>query len=127
MVIRKVVFFSQTNKKFPIKKMELWLLLPLMVVVSGASTKTWTKSVNLDNPAMWMNGRLPCKGQTVVLPENQVAYMSHNFKFGSQVILPSNGMILMPKSGIHLLVVVGIRNSFNCSALIMPSFRRIVF
>ena len=50
---------------------------------------------------LWEGGRLPCPGQSMVLPQ-EVVSVPGNFSFGSKVFLPENGMLLFPQEGLFL-------------------------
>ena len=46
----------------------------------------------------WKDGTLPCKGQSIVIPE-EVVMVPKTFIFGPETILPNNGMLLFDQSG----------------------------
>lgn len=55
--------------------------------------KIWTQSTSLGDPQQWEEERLPCLGQSIVLPE-EVMFVPNQFKFGPETILPNDGMLL---------------------------------
>ena len=61
--------------------------------------KIWTQSLRLDNAARWYGGKIPCPGQKIILPENEVVYFPDTLAIGPEIQLPQNGMILFPSSG----------------------------
>ena len=50
------------------------------------------------NSRQWKDGVLPCKGQSIVIPE-EVVTVPKTFIFGPETILPNNGMLLFDQSG----------------------------
>ena len=50
------------------------------------------------NYRQWKDGVLPCKGQSIVIPE-EVVTVPKTFIFGPETILPNNGMLLFDQSG----------------------------
>ena len=50
------------------------------------------------NSRQWKDGVLPCKGQSIVIPE-EVVTVPKAFIFGPETILPNNGMLLFDQSG----------------------------
>ena len=61
--------------------------------------KEWSQSSSLGNADLWYSGKLPCIGQKVRLPENEVVYFPDQLSIGPEIQLPQNGMILFPSSG----------------------------
>ena len=61
--------------------------------------KVWRQSSSLDNKEGWYGGKLPCNGQKIKLPENEVVYLPDTFTLGTEIQLPQNGMLLFPSSG----------------------------
>ena len=61
--------------------------------------KVWSQSSSLGNADGWFGGKLPCIGQKVRLPENEVVYFPDKLSIGPEIQLPQNGMILFPSSG----------------------------
>ena len=61
--------------------------------------KVWSQSSSLGNADLWYSGKLPCIGQKVRLPENEVVYFPDQLSIGPEIQLPQNGMILFPSSG----------------------------
>ena len=61
--------------------------------------KVWTQSLSLDKADGWYGGKIPCPGQKIILPENEVVYFPDTLTLGPEIQLPQNGMILFPSSG----------------------------
>ena len=61
--------------------------------------KVWSQSSSLGNADGWYGGKLPCIGQKVRLPENEVVFFPDKLSIGPEIQLPQNGMILFPSSG----------------------------
>ena len=61
--------------------------------------KVWSQSSSLGDAKGWYGGKLPCIGQKVRLPENEVVYFPDQLSIGPEIQLPQNGMILLPSSG----------------------------
>ena len=60
--------------------------------------RIWSKMVSLGDKARWNDNKLPCKGQSIVLPE-EVIFVPKYFIFGPETILPRNGMLLFDSKG----------------------------
>lgn len=80
------------------KGMAYRYLLAFLVKASLGNLRTWTQTTSLDNPSLWREQRLPCDGQSIVLP-NDVIYVPEAFRFGHETVLPTNGMLLFHSSG----------------------------
>ena len=65
---------------------------------SSGNMKLWQQSVTLGQADLWESGRLPCQGQSIILP-SEVISLPGNFSFGSKVFLPDNGILLFPQKG----------------------------
>ena len=61
--------------------------------------KVWSQSSSLGREDGWYEGKIPCAGQKVILPENEVVYFPDRLSIGPEIQLPQNGMILFPSSG----------------------------
>ena len=79
-------------------RLDLVLVGCFASAVSEARHKVWTQSVTLGLPDQWVNGRLPCPGQSISLPA-EVISVPVDFGFGSKVFLPDNGILLFPDKG----------------------------
>ena len=77
------------------------LVLSKKYCVNGLSfgEKVWSQSSSLGDAEGWYGGKLPCIGQKVKLPENEVVYFPDQLSIGPEIQLPQNGMILLPSSG----------------------------
>ena len=61
--------------------------------------KIWMQSTNLGAPEGWLDRKVPCPGQKIILPENEVVYFPSTLSIGPEIQLPHNGMILLPSRG----------------------------
>jgi hypothetical protein len=61
--------------------------------------KVWSQSSSLGKEDGWYGGKIPCVGQKIILPENEVVYFPDKLRIGPEIQLPQNGMILFPSSG----------------------------
>ena len=69
--------------------------------------KIWMQSTNLGVPEGWLDRKIPCAGQKIILPENEVVYFPSTLSIGPEIRLPHNGMILLPSRG---------KNNIKCIA-----------
>lgn len=79
-------------------KVLLIFLSLLKINFVSSDIRIWTKTISLGDARQWSNGRLPCKGQSIIIPE-EVISVPKTFNFGPETILPNNGMLLFDKSG----------------------------
>ena len=79
----------------------IFFILPESYCVNGLNIgeKVWSQSSSLGNADLWYSRKLPCIGQKVRLPENEVVYFPDHLSIGPDIQLPQNGMILFPSSG----------------------------
>ena len=75
------------------------LLISSIIKAADDEIRTWTQSNSLGDLQKWRKGRLPCQGQSIVLPKD-VVFVPKTFTFGPDTILPQNGMLLFPSDGI---------------------------
>ena len=68
-------------------------------------TRSWTQSNSLGDVQKWRKGRLPCQGQSIVLPKD-VVFVPQTFTFGPDTVLPHNGMLLFPSNGTAFINIV---------------------
>ena len=61
--------------------------------------KIWMQSTSLGKPDGWYDRKIPCPGQKIILPENEVVYFPNSLTIGPEIRLPHNGMIILPSSG----------------------------
>ncbi len=82
--------------------------IPIVFVIllstsqSNGNVKLWQQSVTLGQADLWETGRLPCQGQSIILPQ-EVISVPGNFSFGSKVYLPDNGILLFSQKGKTLI------------------------
>ena len=67
--------------------------------LNNYNQKTWIQSSSLDKANSWYGGKIPCPGQKIILPENEVVYFPNTLTIGPEIQLPQNGMILFPTRG----------------------------
>ena len=79
-------------------KLLLILLASFLINFVRSDIRIWTKTISLGDARQWSNGRLPCRGQSIIIPE-EVISVPKTFNFGPETILPNNGMLLFDKSG----------------------------
>ena len=61
--------------------------------------KIWMQSTSLGKANGWYGRKIPCPGQKIILPENEVVFFPDTLTVGPEIRLPHNGMILFPSSG----------------------------
>ena len=70
----------------------------------GYGHKIWMQSTNLGNADGWYDGKIPCWGQKIKLPEHEVVYLPSTLRIGPLIPLPHNGMILLPSNGKYSVI-----------------------
>ncbi len=87
------------------KEFALLTLLILTNLIEARISKTWIKNNRLDDEDLWLQKRLPCAGQRVVLPEEETFFVPNGMKMGPEIILPQNGLLLFPSDNTKLVLV----------------------
>jgi hypothetical protein len=78
-------------------KRALALVAVILITVCHAD-KAWRQRTRIDDPKMWTDAKLPCAGQRVLLPDNEVLSLpAGDFSLGAQLVLPLNGLLLLPQ------------------------------
>ena len=73
------------------------------LALAQSDRKVWIQSTRLDNPYSWDQNQLPCRGQSIVLPE-EVMYVPADFHFGPETVLPTeNGLLIFAMDGTNLV------------------------
>ena len=80
--------------------------------LNNYNQKTWIQSSSLDKANSWYGGKIPCPGQKIILPENEVVYFPNTLTIGPEIQLPQNGMILFPTRGRFENIYINFYNKY---------------
>ena len=78
--------------------------LLLIIIKADDEIRTWTQSNSLGDLQKWRKGRLPCQGQSIVLPKD-VVFVPKTFTFGPDTILPQDGVLLFDGNLFSILAI----------------------
>jgi len=75
------------------------LILALATSASEAERKIWLPKVTLNDVNLWSEGHMPCPGQKASMPSEAAVHAPLGWTvLGSELELPSNGMLAFPQS-----------------------------